>query len=244
MNIKSAALIFLLLLLLFFPGVLLKGKVYIAPMSDLHLVNYAWADYFHQMASQGVLPLWNPHNSGGAPFGASYLSHVNLVHLMAFVFNDVNLAWNISTVGCVFLGAVLTYAYCVKLKIDKFGAFIAGVIFAFSPSSGLAVDSWGFFIPLVLWLSELYYDEKKIRYLTFIFISLILFITTALPQYSLYAGILFAAYTLFRFRSGLGILLLFFAAGAASFYTFRLIELLLNSGRGHLWFVNVLLPVH
>ena len=130
------------------------------------------------------------------------------------------------------------------MGFSQFSATISGIAFAFAPSSSCSVDSWGGALPLVLWLAEEYNSSKKVRYLIFLFVSFSILFLTALPQYSFYFGTFFILYVWIRFKSLMGILILLFSGGAVSFYTFRLFEMLALSGRGQLWFVNVLLPIH
>lgn len=240
----SPYLIFAVLIFFFMPDVFLSGKVFIAKMGDPHLATYSLAFYFREMVTSGIFPLWNPLSFCGYPYDADATSVVNLLNLLVLLFHDINLAWNIGMISNIFCAASFTYLYMRKMSFSSFACLVSSIIFAFAPSSGCYVDSWGFFLPLILWLIEEHFSSKHSRYLVFCFLSLAALFLTAVPQYSLYIAAFFACYTLCRFRSMLGVLIVAFSFGAVSFHTFRLFEALQHSPRGSLWFVNVLLPIH
>lgn len=237
-------LIFLSLLFIFFPDVLFGGKVFIRRGGDFHLATYSFATYFKETMEGGVLPFWNSLNFCGVPFNADSFSNVSITNLLALFLKDANAAWNVAILGNVFLAAAFTYAYMRRIGLPIFPGLLGGLIFALTPSGGAFVDSWGFFLPMSLWATEKFRATKKIAHLMTAFWAFFLLFLNALPQYSLYAGIFFAAYTLYRFRSPLGIAILIFSFGAVSFHTFRMFEALSLSPRPPLWFVNVLLPTH
>ncbi len=237
-------LVFLFLLIAFFPQVFFLGKVAIPRMSDMHLFYYSLSAYFKNMTDLGVFPLWNPFSFCGYPYGANAQSGVNLLNGLVWLLGNMDLGWNVMILGNIFLAAFFTYRYMLRLGVPAFGGVVSGILFAFSPSSGCAVDCWGFFLPLGLWLIEGYFATRKVRYLLAAGVSFCACFLTALPQYSLYMAAFFALYVLIRFRSLLGIGVLAFAGGAASFHLFRLFESLSLSPRGNMWFGNVLLPTH
>ncbi len=237
-------LIFSVLIGIFFPDLLFNRKIFISRMSDHHLVYYSWAFYFNEMIRLGIFPLWNPLSFSGAPYGADMQSNVTFLNLATVLFNDVNLAWNLMILLNVFLAGVFTYFYMTKMGVHPFGALISSIIFAFVPSSGTYTDSWAFFIPLLLWLAESYFTSNKLRFLVSAVLSFSILVLNALPQYSLYVGLLLTCYIFARHKSLLGLIILFFSLGLVSFYVFRLFELLAVSQRQTLHFINVLLPVH
>ncbi|MDD5672366.1 MAG: YfhO family protein [Candidatus Omnitrophica bacterium] len=239
-----AALFLAALMLIFFPEIFWGDKVFISKMGDAHLVNYSLAAYFKNMMQQGIFPLWNPLSFCGTPFGADGYPNLSLLHLLGFWFNDLNLAWNVVAALNVFLAGFFTFLYIRQLGLHPAGGLLAGIIVAFAPSSGAYIDTWIFCLPLVLWLIEKFQVRGKSRYLLFAFAAMVFLFLNALPQYSFYVGAFVVAYVLLRFRSPAGIWLLIFAAGAISFHLVRLFELLQLSPRGHLWFINVLLPTH
>ncbi len=235
---------FILLVIAFFPEIFFQGKVLIPPTGDMHQVNYSWVAYFKESFQNGVIPLWNSRSFAGYPYGAGAVSNFNLMNLLVMFGAGLNFTWNFFTLSNVLFAAFFTYLYMKQIGYKPFGSLIAGIIYAFCPSSGCFIDSWGAFLPLVLWLGERHHSSKQIRYLIFLFLSFCTLILNALPQYSFYIGLFFIVYCLVRFKTLNPIIPMVFAIGAVSFYTFRLFELLQQSARGSLWFVNVLLPVH
>lgn len=232
------------LLVTFLPEVFFRNKVFLHLGSDLHVAVYSFIHYFKESIQQGILPLWNPFNFCGFPYDADSTSHVNLLNLLALFLEDIHATWNLSVLGSVFLTASFTYAYMKRIGWGGFPGSIAGIIFGFSGSGGAFEDSCGFFLPLALWAMEEFEITKKSRYLIGAFLTFVLLFLNALPQYSLYMGAFFAIYTLVRFRSPLGLAVMFFSFGAISFHTFRMFEALQLSSRPVLWFVNVLFPPH
>ncbi|MFH1800839.1 MAG: YfhO family protein [Candidatus Omnitrophota bacterium] len=237
-------LFFALLLVLFFPALFFQGRVFLIRMGDPHLGYFSWVVYFQQMSQNGIWPLWNTFSFAGCPFGVGAVSHVSLVNLLVLLVNDAPTAWNIRILVNVFLAAFGTYLYMRKMEVSEWGALIAGILFAFLPSGGSYLDGWPFFLPLGLWLLEEFHARRRKFILILLVLNFLVMILNALPQYTLYTGFIFAAYAVARFRSGSGFLVLIFAGGLASFYLFRLLELLSLSSRGKMWFVNVLLPTH
>ncbi len=240
----SPLFLFTALLVLFFPDIFFHGKVYIARTGDFHLANYSMSYFFKESVRSGVWPLWNPLSFSGYPFGAAALSNVNFTYLLALVSDNVNFAWNATILGSVFLAAAFTFFYLRKIGFETFPCILAAIIFAFTLSGGNFIDSWGFFLPLTLWMAEEYFSSRKARYAAVVVAAFALYFLNVLPQYALYAGVFFSLYVWIRFRSFAGIYLPALAFGMVSFYTFRLFEALQLSPRGHLWFMNVILPTH
>ena len=234
----------LLLLALFFPNVLFKGEAFFAPLSDFHLGNFCRIYYFQQMVRQGIFPLWDPHSLAGIPYGSHAASALNLNNLLSLLIPDVTWAWNTGVVLNVILAYAFTFLYLRKLGLSSFPSMVGGTLFAFVPGGGCYIDSFGFSIPLMLYLVELYQSTRRLRYVAALTLTASLLILSTVPQYSFFVFTFFILYVFFRFRSGLGIGVIFFSLGLTAFYLVRLFEFLTVSSRGQLWFVNVLLPVH
>lgn len=193
------------------------GQLFIGKMGDMHLVTYSFVSAFNEMLARGIYPLWNPYIFSGYPFAAAAASNVQLLVALGFFINDLNVAWNVMIVLNVFLAAFFAYLYVREMGLSFFPALVVGVIFAFVPSSGCYKDSSGFLLPLLFWCIERYHSSKQARYLFSTFFFSAFLIINAVPQYALYVGLFFGLYTLIRFKSLMGVVILIFAAGVSSF---------------------------
>ncbi len=116
--------------LVFIPGVMVPKTG-----GDLASFLYPMFHFAARQWQQGVVPLWNPHLYGGAPFiadmqtGSFYppnLLAILLAHPLTYEVMEL------MAVVHYFLAAVFTYAYARTLGLGRLAAFGAGLVFAFS----------------------------------------------------------------------------------------------------------------
>lgn len=244
----AAPLFFGVLILILFHEVVFSGKVFIAKSADGYFGPYSWIYFFKDTISSNIFPIWNHLSFCGYPYGADSASNVCILNLLVLVFRNVDLVWNIRMLGNIFFAAFFMYLYVKKLGFSRFGGLISGIIYAFVPFSLSFslnfTDCYSFVPPLMMLLIEQYFSTRKAVYAFLVWLSYVIFILSSNPHYSLYLGAFFILYVLLTRRSVLGFFVVLFAAGATSFYTFRIIELFSLSQRPNLWFMNALLPTH
>ena len=233
----AAALIF------FFPGVFFQGRVLIN--SDMHQCHFAWAYYFKDTINKGIFALWNKGSFCGGPFGSGVLSNLGLLNIFIWLIPNAPASWNVYILLSLFSIAAVSYVYSCEIGFSRPAAFLTGLIYTFAHTGAhYNEDNLGVFLPLSLWCVERFFKVRKPRYLFFSFLSLLVPCVSVLPQFSFYLCIFFIVYVWLRSRSWMGIGIVALVVGTISFYLFRLFEFLVNSVRGQLWFVTVLLPMY
>ena len=234
---------FAAILIFFFPDIFLQGKILIN--ADMHQCHLSWAYYFKSTISKGIFALWNTGSFCGSPFGAGVLSNLSLLNIFVSLIPNAPLAWNVYIMLSVFSVSTFSYLYVREMGYSRAAAFITGLIYTFTPAAGHYLeDNLGGFLPLALWCSERYFKIRKTRYIFFAFLSLAVPAISVLPQFSFYVCAFFIIYVWVRSRTLAGAAIVVLVGGAVSFYSIRLFEFLINSVRGQLWFVTVLLPTH
>lgn len=234
---------FLAVLITFFPDVFLHGKIFIGKYGDMHTCQFSWAYYFKDTMSKGVFALWNTGSFCGYPFGAGVLSNLSLLNFFVWLIPNAPWAWNVYIMLSLFSVCAFSYLYVREVGYSRSAAFITGLIYTFTLASGhYREDNLGGFLPLSLWCIEKHFKTQKSRYVFFAFLSLVIPTLGVLPQYTLYLCVFFMIYVWVRSRTLAGVAIVALVGGTSAFYLIRLLEFLIHSVRGQLWFVTVLLP--
>lgn len=168
-------------------GVVVKNPITTDVVSFIYPMQMLAVD----LLKNGQLPLWNPYILTGTPLLANFqsapFSPTNFVY---FLFEKLT-SWNIQIILQHILASLFTYVLLRHWKISKIGAIFGGIIFSFS-GFNLIWSQWNghtltsAFIPLVLYFSDKWFLERKIKYGFLLSVSLGLQILSGYPQAVLY----------------------------------------------------------
>lgn len=141
------------------------GEIY--PMRSL-VVDYL---------KNGLMPLWNPFIFSGTPFLANFQSAVfNPLNFLFFLIPKID-AWSILVLIQPFFAAVFLYLFMRRLNVSRVSSVFSATAFAFCGY----MTVWGaygtmamsvLFLPLILYLVESYFLNKKLILLPLITIVL------------------------------------------------------------------------
>ncbi len=93
---------------------------------------YPWRAFYAKWMSQGILPLWNPHQFSGTPFQANGQSAILYpLNLLFLLFGPIT-AFTVYALLHLFLAACFTYLLMRSLGVGRVGGVVAGIVFALS----------------------------------------------------------------------------------------------------------------
>jgi len=128
---------------------------------------YPWRVFYAKWMSQGIIPLWNPHQFCGTPFQANGQSAVlyplNLVFLL---FNPIT-ALTVYALLHLFLAACFTYLLMRSLGVGRVGGVISGIVYALSAFMVLWLELPTFvgaavWLPAACWMAKLAVERKSL----------------------------------------------------------------------------------
>ena len=126
---------------------------------------------------QGNVPLWNPYILSGTPLLANFQSAVFFpFNVLFFVIPKVD-AWSILILLQPILAGIFTFLLCKKLKLSDTASFFASISFMFCGyltvwGSYMTMGYTVLFLPLILYLSESYFENKNKIFLPIITLTL------------------------------------------------------------------------
>lgn len=119
-------------------------------IGDMVLQNISWKSLARDAILGGELPLWNPYIFAGVPFLAA--GQPGVLYPLGVIFYPLRpeYAYGWFTAFHLFLAGVFTYFYLRIIKVERFGALIAGFAFMFS---GFLVVSflWPMVVSTAIW---------------------------------------------------------------------------------------------
>jgi hypothetical protein len=94
---------------------------------------YPWYAYLGENLRSGRIPLWNPHQFGGAPFAADPESGwTYLPAMLLFALLRLDFAASAYMVFHLLLAAIATYALARSLDLHPCGAFVSAIAYSLS----------------------------------------------------------------------------------------------------------------
>jgi hypothetical protein len=196
-----------LVLLFFAPLVMHPGSVLYSDWSDV-LAEHLPAKRFlvESWRETGELPLWCPYSFGGAPFihdiqvGIFYPPNF-LLYLLPVEYVGAGMSWLV--VAHLIVASWCAYGYARSHGMGRAGAFVTGMGFAFAGRWLLHILAAGHTItlglawfPLVLLCMERAISRRSLAWATGAGASFALIVLGTQPQWTLYAGVLLAFWTL------------------------------------------------
>jgi hypothetical protein len=252
-----AALLLAGLCVLFFwriitPSIEDRGYV---PSGDFVDQFYVFRVFEARQLLAGRLPLWNPYTYGGHPFLADIQSAVFyplslLTMLLSAPWSIPIYALELEAIGHVFLAALFTYLFALRLLKAHFPALVAAVTFAFGgyltsyPIQQLAILEVDVWLPLILLLLtvawERWRERGQKRGAMWAGLALGISVLAGHPQSSMYVSYIAAAYWGFltyegrkglRAKAGLFALFLLTGLGVSAVQLVPSVEFMLLSTR-------------
>jgi hypothetical protein len=222
-----AALVLLVLFLLFFYQAVFGGKV-LVPLDIAYNIDalwmkarppdfagaqnglitdqvteyYPWKTFVREAIRGGQVPLWNPYSYCGHPLLANYQSAVfypiNLVHYIL----PLEQSFVVAAILRLLTAAIFTFLLGRELGLTPYGAMLSAVVFALS---GPMVVWLGFphslviiWLPALLWFSERALTRRQVRYIILTGIVLGIQFLGGHPETSVHIGLVWVLYVLWR----------------------------------------------
>lgn len=163
-------------------------------LSDVISQIYPFKVYLIESLKKGIIPLWNPFMFGGYPFLANIqVGFFNLTNLF-YLFLPFLTAWGLQTAFQPLLAATFTYLFLRSLNLTKMASVFGGLIYAFSGFMIIWLE-WNVhgyamaFLPLLLFLTNKYYQTGKTYFGPLISLALAGEIFAGYPQLIVYLGL-------------------------------------------------------
>lgn len=172
--------------------------------SDLIDINYSLKHLYAESLKAHQVPLWTHLLSNGMPFLAESEAGVFYpINLLLYSILPTLTAFNLSFILHFFLGALFTYLYLRKIKLGQFAATLGAIIFVFSGFfvchlKHVNVIDAAIWLPLIFYLTELYFEKLKFNKLLWIGIFLAIQFLAGMGQISYYTLMAFSLYYVFK----------------------------------------------
>jgi len=174
---KYLAVLFLLVLLLFFPNLILQKPALDLPeVSDLAYQWHPWAMFFRESYLSRHFPLWNPYDMAGMPFlafaNSGSLYPLGFLYLLPFP-----LATSLSVLLHTLLAAGFAYWFFRAIRLGPAVSFIAALSFSMSGEffrqlsfvTSLQTQAW---VPLIFLAATKLTTERRLKWLPVFVFSL------------------------------------------------------------------------
>lgn len=182
-------------------GVPVKNPI----LSDVVSQIYQYKMLVIQQIKDGLFPLWNPFMFGGFPLLANVQTAVfNPTNFFYFVFPFLK-AWSLQIILQPLLAALFTYTFLRYLKLGKLSSLLGGLTYAFSGFSIIWLE-WGIhsfavcFLPILLYFTARFYEERKIHFGILFSIFLALQIFAGYPQILIYSCLALALFVILKYQ--------------------------------------------
>lgn len=160
-----------------------------------------------QMMKLGIMPLWNPYISCGAPlWGTNFSTPLNPLNLVFFIFDFRN-AWAIFLMLQFAVAGIFTYLFLKEIGASRTGSIIASIAFMLNGTFVMTFETIGYlgvycWIPLVFLLIEKVFKHRSLIYAFWCGAAMALFFTCGIIQLAAYSFAFALAYIIFKwFRS-------------------------------------------
>lgn len=170
-------------------------------MQDSVIQLFPWKHLVFQSFQNNIIPLWNPYQFMGMPFMASMKPMVFYPLNILFLLGEVN-AWNALLFLQIFLSMIFSYILSREFKLGFFPSILAS--FAFSLNSlMIGVLEFGseghvlLWLPILLFCSKKYLENKKGKYLLILGMSLAVSILAGQLQYTGYMLLMITGFIIF-----------------------------------------------
>jgi len=207
-NIPVWSTLFLsLLVAVFLSKTLFGGQVFVTPdfgRSDILHLNYPIKFFLSESLKRGEWPLWNPYNATGYPqLAEGQMGTFNPENLLVFGFLTMPLAFNIGLALIFFQTGIFTYLFARSIGLSRIAAFFSSVAFSYSGVFATHIVHFNLiqtlsFFPLQLYLTELFFQKRKLYLLPLLSIVTAIQIFSGFYQVAVYSIIATTVYALFK----------------------------------------------
>ncbi len=168
-----------ILILFFFKGVILEGKLPIPsdtiiglyhPYRDLYSKNYPngipfknflitdpvrqqypWRNLSISIEKMLQIPTWSPYSAAGAPLLANFQTGAFYPLNLLFLILPFSKAWTLLVFLQPLLGGIFMYLFLQKLRVHKLASFLGSFVFSFSAFNVVWLE-WNTIDHVVIWL--------------------------------------------------------------------------------------------
>ncbi|MEW6617943.1 MAG: YfhO family protein [bacterium] len=234
-NLFAISVIFILPIIFFWRIIFLNETLFVG---DIISLNYPSRVFVRDCIREGILPLWCPYIYCGFPLLAEGQAGVFYpLNLILFTLLEPVTAFNLSVILHFSLAGLFMFMYLRIIKCDQWSALLAGITFMFSGVfithliyfNMLTIYVW---LPLILYLIEISFLKKGIRYIIFIGVIFGMQFLGGYPQASLQILLVVTAYLLFKTIKLKRLVIIFLiASGIYAIQLFPTYELLRESYR-------------
>lgn len=179
------------------------GPVKNNAMPDVHTQLYPWKKFTIDTLKSGQIPLWNPYSFSGNPHLANFQSAVlTPFNLLFFIIPFID-AWSLVVLLQPLLAGVFMFLLMRTFKVSQAGSLISSIAFMFC---GFIVVWMAYgtlaysilYLPLALFAIEKYYEQKQLRFLILLALTIPLSFFSGHFQISLYFLTVLFFYILFK----------------------------------------------
>ncbi|MFA5008052.1 MAG: hypothetical protein WC546_02405 [Candidatus Omnitrophota bacterium] len=205
MKKHSGFIIFFASIIFIFLGKLIFMKA--AFLQGDYLVQfYPWSQVYSEAIKNFCFPFWTGYVNSGFPLIAEgQIGGFYPLNAILFFMLPLNVAYNYSVILHFILAGIFTYVYAYKMGAGKYGGSLSALLFCFGSSYAgcfyniitLRTLVW---LPLVLFLIEKYFENKKIRYIFFIGIISGMQLLAGFVQMAVYTFFFYLLYFLYGLK--------------------------------------------
>lgn len=173
--------------------------------SDIPSIIYPWRMAVVKAYKNGQWPLWNSSYFLGMPLLANFQSAAFSPSNIFFLFLRGPLAWSWGVVSQSFLLLIFMFLYLKSKRLLPLSCLIGAVVFSLS---GFAiawnqynVHNWTMlFLPLMLFLSDKYFEKKRMFFLPFLSLAIAGQIFSGYLPVVIYSWMIIGSYLIFKKR--------------------------------------------
>jgi hypothetical protein len=196
--------IFFTFIIFFFLGKLIFMKAAFI-YGDYLVQFYPWSKIYSEAIKEFSFPFWTRYFNSGFPLMAEgQIGGFYPLNIIMFFLLPFKVAYNYSVILHFILAGIFTYIYARKLGADQGGGALSALLFCFGSAyagcfyNTVTVRTVAWF-PLVLFLFEKYFENKKFRYIFWSGVVLGIQLLAGFTQMAIYSAVFYLIY----FVSGL-----------------------------------------
>lgn len=172
-------------------------------LTDVFSQLYPWRSLAMDLIKQGALPLWNPFSFSGYPLLANWQSAPFYpLNLLMILFGNAR-GYGIMVFLQPILAASFMYLFLKQLKLSRVAAGLGALVSAYSGFAMVyleyaTIGQIMIWLPLILFLFEKYFEEKRVRFLALASLAFFPVLTGGFFQPAFYVVLIACLYWLFR----------------------------------------------
>ncbi len=172
-------------------------------LTDVVSAQYPWRELAIDTIKQGNWPLWNPYSFSGTPLMANLQSApLYIFNIWMLIFSKLT-GWTLLLFTQIFLSMIFMYLYLKETGLGKAESIVGSISFAFS---GFMVTYLQYatigqsfmWLPLLLLVTDKYFKENKLFWLTLVPLISFFIITAGSFQSAFYAFFIWFCYAFLK----------------------------------------------